>query len=391
MRAVRAGILWVVSLLFCLFCNAQSPSQRQPFSAADRRNQSSSQTTSSSPGQTETARSREELQLGTALTRQGQFKDAISHFLAARVEMGNVYAIEFNLSLCYIGVGEYRKAISTLDGLRQHGHENADVENLLAQAYIGDGERSEALAALERAAAISPKNEKLFAFVGDACRDTQDFELGLNVVDIGLRTLPESARLHYERAVFLSELDQFDLAKADFEIASRLGHGSEIGYVAAAHKSLIEGNIADAIQAAREGLKQGENPALLVTLGKALLLSGIVPGQPEFTEARNALEKAVAERPRDAGAHIALGQLDLLDGRLDDAIAHLQAARLMRPDRASIYASLAKAYQRKGDAQNAQETLSILESLNQAQADRIRNAPGERKMGYTGTPTAQPK
>jgi len=52
---------------------------------------------------------------------------------------------------------------------------------------------------------------------------------------------------------------------------------------------------------------------------------------------------------------------------------------------------LAKAYQRKGDVQLAQEALAKLESLNQAQAERIRSAPGERKMSYGGVSATPPQ
>jgi predicted Zn-dependent protease len=332
------------------------------------------------------------LERGTALTRQGRFKEAIPQLLAGRARVRNEYALEFNLSLCYVGLGEYKNAIEVLNGLQRQGHENADVENLLAQAYIGNDNRSDALAALERGAAISPQNEKLFTFVADACMDNQDFELGLKVVEMGLRNLPQSARLHYERGQFLTQLDQFDRAKADFELASKLGQGAEIGYLSAAYEDLLSGNIPEAIRMARDGRKHGfQSPALLVILGKALLRSGIVPGQPEFAEAQDALEKAVAQHPNDPASQIALGQVYLLGGRLDDAIAHLETARQMRPDQPSIYASLAKAYQRKGDSKRAEEALEKLESLNQAQAERIRSAPGERKMSYGGNSSPSPQ
>ena len=384
-------VVVVASLLSWCPCRGQVSPSRQPVAGPDRANQSI-ESNASSPSESETAQASDELQRGTALTRQGRFREAIQHLMAAQGMVRNEYALEFNLSLCYVGVGEHKKAIPILDGLRRHGHENADVENLLAQAYIGNDQGNEAMAAVERAAAISPQNEKLFTFVADACSDNQDFELGFKVVERGLRNLPQSARLHYERGMFLTQLDQFDSAKADFELAGKLGQGGEIGYLAAAHENLLGGNIPEAIRIAREGRKQGfQNPALLVILGKALLRSGIVPGQPEFTEAQSALEKAVSERPNDAGSRIALGQIDLMDGSLDDAIAHLEAARQMRPDQPSIYVSLAKAYQRKGDSQRAQEALAKLESLNQAQAERIRSAPGERKMSYGGNSSPSPQ
>lgn len=390
-RAVIVRTVMAV-ILGCTLCSGQVSTQRQTLPGAPPPTQVTDRNISSASTELETAQARDEFQRGTALTRQGKFEEAIPHLLAARGKVGNQYALEFNLSLCYVGSGEYKKAIQVLDGLRRQGHDNVDVENLLSQAYLGDGNRREALATVERAAAIAPGNEKLFIFVADACTDRQEFDLGLKVVEIGLRGLPNSPRLHYERAMFLTQLDQFDRARDDFGLASKLGQGIEIGYLAAAQENLLSGNIPEAVRNAREGIRREmRNPALLVVLGKALLRSGIVPGQPEFSEAQDALELAVTQHPKDPGAQIALAQIYLACGRLDDAIAHLQIALRMRPDQPSIYASLGKAYQRKGDTQRAQEALSQLERLNRAQAEQIRSAPGERKMSYGGNSSPSPQ
>src|SRR5580704_7470146 len=218
------------------------------------------------------AESERELQTGTELTRRGQFTEALPHLLAARGKVSNEYAAGFNLALCYVGTRDYKHAIEILSDLARGGHDGADVENLLAQAYIGNGEATEAFAALERASAITPQNEKLYVFVADACADRQDFGLGLRVVELGLRRVPHSPRLHYERAMLLSQLDQFDRAKADFELAARLGQATEIGYLAAAQEALLGGDIANTIKFAREGIRRGSgNPTLLIVLGEALV------------------------------------------------------------------------------------------------------------------------
>jgi predicted Zn-dependent protease len=327
----------------------------------------------------------EELRKGTALTREGSFADAIPHLLAARGQVSNEYAANFNLALCYVGTSQFKEAIQVLNDLRSGGHDGADVENLLAQAYIGNEQSKEALVSLQKAAALSPQNEKLYTFVADACMDHNDYSLGIKVVDIGLRNLPQSARLHYERAMFLTQLDEFDQAKQEFELARKLAPGSEIGYLASAHEELFEGDIPAAIGSAREGVKRGyENHALLTVLGEALLRSGVSPGQREFAEAQAALEKAVTELPNDPSAQIALGSLYLMAGRLDDAIAHLEKARRLDPSKPSVYTSLARAYQRHGDIQHAQDALAALEKLNREQAERIGSTPGDRKLGYAG-------
>lgn len=327
----------------------------------------------------------EELQQGTALTRRGDFSAAIPHLLAARGKVSNQYAASFNLALCYVGTREYKQAVQVLNDLHRVGNESADVENLLAQAYVGDGQPKEGLESLEKAADITPQNEKLYLYVADACNEQQDYPLALKVITIGLRNMPDSARLHYERGILLSNLDEFDRAKADFEFVGKAAAGSEIGYVAEAQKDLFEGDVTQATQAAREGIKHGfKGPILLTLLGESLLRAGATPGQAEFGEAQAALEQAVAERPNDPSSQIALGQLYLASGRSAEAIAHLQKAKQLQPDRPVVYANLAKAYQRQGDEQGAQQALATLEKLNLAHAEQIRSAPGDRKMSYGG-------
>ena len=178
MKIVRANwwkIGLVATILFHALCSAHALQQRQSVPGAQSESQLRDESASAASRQSEADRADEELKQGTTLTRRGKFKEAIPHLLAARGNVTSEYALEFNLSLCYVGVGDGPKAISILEGLRQKKHDTADVENLLAQAYVGKGQRAEALAALERAAAISPQNEKLFAFVADACTDAQDF------------------------------------------------------------------------------------------------------------------------------------------------------------------------------------------------------------------------
>src|ERR1035438_7875064 len=378
----------VISILACPLLQGQVPIGKQPAPAHES---PIVQTSSDSQGVPRAdQQAEEELTQGTALTRQGSFREAIPHLRAARKQVVNEYAANFNLALCYVATREFRLAIEVLHELRGTGQDGVDVENLLAQAYIGNAQPQEALAAVRKGATRSPQNEKLYVFVVDACMDHKDYRLGLEVIDIGLSNLPQSARLHYERAMFLTQLDQPDQAKPQFELVGKLAPGSEIAHMAAAQKELFEGDIPEAIRWAREGVKQGyENPALLTILGEALIRSGVTPGQSEFSEAQTALEKAVTQRPNDPASQIALGSLYLTAGRLDDAITHLEMARQLEPGKSSVYALLARAYRRQGNQQQAQGALNILEGLNREQADHIRSAPGDRKLGYAGRATTE--
>jgi len=325
----------------------------------------------------------EELKKGTELTSRASFAEAIPHLLAARGRGANEYAVNFNLALCYLGTSQFKQAIDVLNGLRNRGHDGADLENVLAQAYVGNTQSSEALASLQKAASFSPLDEKLFLFVADACMDQRNYILGFKIVGMGLRNLPQSARLHYERAMFLTQLDELDQAKQDFEAVGRLAPGSMVGYLAAAHQELLAGDIPEAITTAREGMKKGyDDHALLTVLGEALIRSGASSGQADFSEARTVLEKAVAQQPNDGASQIALGSIYLSAGELKDAIVHLEQARQLEPGAQAVYANLAKAYQRSGEMKQASVALAILQKLNQEQAERISSAPGDHKPGY---------
>jgi tetratricopeptide (TPR) repeat protein len=327
-----------------------------------------------------------ELQKGTALSRSGKFAEAIPHLLASRGKVVNNYAANFNLALCYVATRQSQRAIPLLTELRASGHDNGEVNNLLAQAYVGDSQDLKALAAIRRAAALSPANEKLYMFVADACMAKQNYVLGLQIVDLGLNHVPNSARLHFERAMFLASLDQFDNAKNDFELACSLAPDSDIAFIAASQEAMFEGNIAEAVRVVRDGISKGhENFMLLTLLGEALLRSGITPGQPEFEEAREALERAVSQRADYASSQLTMGKLYLTEGRLNDAIIHLEAARQLNPGNTAIYSNLATTYRKQGKASQAQDALETLAKLNRAQAEKIRDAPGDRKAGYAGT------
>jgi Flp pilus assembly protein TadD len=153
---------------------------------------------------------------------------------------------------------------------------------------------------------------------------------------------------------------------------------------------MLEGDVAEAIRIARDAVKKGGHDYRLLTLlGEALLRSGIAPGEAAFNEAEEVLEKSAAERPNYAGAQLALGKIALLDSRLDTAIAHLERARELNPNDASVYSNLAAVYRRRGDLQKAQDMLAVLAKMNEAQAEKFRSTPGDQKPGYAASGKSQ--
>jgi len=321
-----------------------------------------------------------ELQTGIALTRSGKFAEAIPHFLTARGHVSNEYAAEFNLALCYVGQGHPQKAIPILTGLRNEGHENAEVESLLSQAHAGNDEPKEAFEAFQKAAGFAPKDEKLYLLAAAAFLEKQEYSRGAKVVLSGLQQLPDSPRLHYEMGYALWQLDESGLAKQEFERATSLAPHSGIGYLAAAQESYMLGDLSRAAQVARTGIREGfADYQLLALLGDTLLRDGARPGQPEFSEAKEALEKSINARPNYASSQIALGRLLLQEGRVDTAIEHLEKGMQLAPQDPSPYFLLATAYRKRGRLEEARAMMDMVAKINEEQAQKRRAAFDENQ------------
>jgi predicted Zn-dependent protease len=310
------------------------------------------------PQTNETAKSygegKSELQAGTDLTHRGLLQEAIPRLLAAQKSGSSPYAAGVNLGICYVGLRRYKEAIATFNGLRSSGFNSAAVDNLLAQAYLGDGQRAAALNAFQEAAALTPKDETLYDFLADACTDHHDFAMGLHVVEQGLQQLPDSPRLHYERALFLAQMDRLDEARPEFDRAAQLEPGSYIASLALVQEDLYDDRFADATHRLREVVLAGHRDfRTLSLLGTVLMNVGAAPGDPEFAEAQSVLEKSAKENPGYSATQIALGKICIMEDRFGEATEHLEIARRLEPANPSIYTNLAHAYRRLGELRKA--------------------------------------
>jgi predicted Zn-dependent protease len=241
---------------------------------------------------------------------------------------------------------------------------SAVVDNLLTQVYLSDGQLKTAWATFQEAVSLTPKDEKLYAFVADACTDHHDHSFGLRVVEAGLQQLPESARLHYERALFLARLDRLEEAKPEFDRATHLAPDTYIASLSTVQKYLYNQEFAAATRLLRELIQNGHRDyQTLSLLGTVLIHIGAAPGEPQFTEAQLALEESARDHPNYSATQIALGQIYILENRFGEARGHLEIARRSEPANPAIYSSLAHVYRKLGNAEKAREMQSELARL----------------------------
>lgn len=314
---------------------------------------------------------RTQFELGLVLAQHNHFEQATPLFEAVQTKFPASYDTGFNLAVCYVETKQYAKAIAALSGLKANGHNTAELDNLLAEAYQGADQVQSAIDALREATRLAPEDENNYIDLVALCIDHDAFDLGFEVLGVGLHYLPQSDRLIFQRGVLHAMRSEFDLAERDFQLASQLAPEKNLSYVGLGVSYLQAGNLAEAIRTLRVRVQQKPNdPILLFLFGEALMRSGAAPGDPEFSEATTALERSVRLNAAFVPSHVELAKIYNRENRLDEAVVLLEKARTLDPDDKAVYSQLLVAYRRQKKPQQAAAAATALARLIEEQRTR---------------------
>jgi tetratricopeptide (TPR) repeat protein len=303
---------------------------------------------------------------GILLGQAGAHADAARLFERARPGCRDPRAAGYNQVLMLIRAGDPAAAVRAGEAMvTAEPAPGGDLHNLMAQAYLGAGRIQEAYDSLRRATRLEPKVEENYLDLAAICIEHENFDLGLEIVDIGLQQVPGSARLHLQRGVLLAMKSLLDQAEAAFESAARLSPRGSVAQVALAMAWMQNGQIPRAVKLLRGRARVARNdPMVHYILGLALVRSGAEPGDTTWVEARSAFESAVRLKPDHAPARAELGKLLVKAGELPLAIRHLETALAADADNVAAAYALAQAYKRGGQVDKAAEMLARVDRLN---------------------------
>jgi serine/threonine protein kinase/tetratricopeptide (TPR) repeat protein len=216
-------------------------------------------------------------------------------------------------------------------GLDPHRSDNPEAYNqfLLARQFgrrgnLEDTER--AVAAYSRAIALDPGFAAAYAglsfaetAIATSTQDTARFSSARDAAEKALNLAPQLADAYRARAQLRLETLDFAGARADSEQAVALTPGD----------SRVQGLYGAQIAAF------GKMPQAIAAMNKAIELDPLngyawanvglfLTESRDYPAARHALERALAITPSNDAFHFGLGQLDMLQGRLTDALTEFQ-------------------------------------------------------------------
>jgi Flp pilus assembly protein TadD len=332
---------------------------------------------------------RAQFQLALALAQHDHFAQATPFFEAVENKYPDSYDAGFNLAICYVEIKQFTRAADLLLRLKNSSHKTAELDNLLAEAYEGGNQLQPAIDVLREATQLAPQDESNYIDLAALCTDHDAFDLGLEIIDVGLHYNPQSDRLIFQRGILHAMKNQFDLADQDFQLASRLAPEKNLSYVGLGVSYMQTGNLPEAIRTLRERIKQKpDDTTLLYLLGEALIRSGVNVGEPEFKEAKAVLELSVSLSQAFAPSRVGLAKLYLRESRIDEAVALLEKARFLDPADNAACSQLAIAYRRQGHPEKAAPLLATLAKLNEDA--RAKESRGRTRLIKQDSPASTP-
>jgi tetratricopeptide (TPR) repeat protein len=313
-------------------------------------------------------------QAGLMLVRLAKYENAAKQFELARNGYPDPYQVSFNLTLAYTRSGNFPAAIRTAQESISQGHLNAELYNLLAQAYEGNGQTVEAYEALRTATKLEPRDENNYLDLAILCADHANYDLALEIMNIGIGNISESDRMYLQRGAILAMKGESARATEDFEIATKLAPQKSLVYLARGITLVQAGETAKAVELLRQrkAVSPGDYMVHYI-LGETLNREGPASGSMEESEALQALENSIRLNPAFPASRAALGKALLRRGEVDQAIKELEkACELDSRDVTASY-QLALAYRKKGDLAQAEKLMAKVDRAKSEDRDKFMN------------------
>jgi tetratricopeptide (TPR) repeat protein len=244
-----------------------------------------------------------------------------------------------------------QEAVETLQPLLEAKEPDADVLDLASSAYEDAGDTPKAVELLRRAILVNPRKSKFYVDFAILSFNHQSFQVGVDMLGVGLNYLPDAAPLYIARGILYIQMAQYDKGEADFQAAMKIDPAQASGGVAQGMALIQQSNLDEALGTVNAQLESHPKEAFLYYLKSQILAQKGAPvGSPEFKQAIEAATRATQLQPELVLPRDLLGSLYLKAGQLNLAIEQCRLALKGNPsDQESLY-HLIQALRQNGKA-----------------------------------------
>lgn len=258
---------------------------------------------------------------GYCLARTDKVQEAIPVFQRLVVLLPERTYPKYDLAVILVMTKQYEAALKILDPLLITDQKDPDILSLASQAYEAMGNTPKAVALVRQAIVLNPSTPSYYVSFATLCLDHDSFQVGIDMINAGLKYIPGTASLYLSRGLLYAQLAQYDNAEADFSMAERLDSSQSLSSYAVDLAELQRNQPDKALARIRLQIKAHPDSPLLHFL-LAQLLFNQTPAV-ESTAYREAMESAllaVKMKPDLVGARDLLASMYISAAQYDLAI-----------------------------------------------------------------------
>jgi len=300
----------------------------------------------------------------------------------------------YDLAVAEVAAHQGKEAIETLQPLLELKEPDVDVFDLASSAYEDAGDTPKAVELLRHAIVLNPQNAKYYADFAMLSFNHQSFQVGVDMVNVGLRALPSAASLYIARGILYMQMARYDEGEADFAIAIKIDPNQAAGAVAESMALIQQSSLDQALTTVQSQLKSHPKEAFLYYLKAQILVQkGADSGSAEFKEAIDAATRATELQPDFVLPRDILGNLYLKAGQSQLAIEQSRVALGANPsDQEALY-HLIQALRQSGTGSKTEtaELVKKLADLRQQSHDQEASANKYKLYEPNKMKTASPQ
>jgi tetratricopeptide (TPR) repeat protein len=276
---------------------------------------------------------------GSCLMELDRPAEAASVFRQIVTQFPDNTQARYNLAVAQLAAHQGKDAVETLQPLLETKEPDPDVLDLASSAYEDQGDTPKAVALLRQAIVGDPKKIKYYLDFAALSFNHQSFQVGIDMVNVGLNQAPKAASLYVARGILYIQLARYDKGEEDFQTAMRLDPSQASGAVAQGMAQVQQSNLDQALATVKSQLQMHPKDAFLYYMKAQILVQkGATAGSPEFKEAISAASRSTQLNPDFVLSRDVLGGLYLKSGQPTLAIEQSRAALRGNPsDQEAIY------------------------------------------------------
>jgi tetratricopeptide (TPR) repeat protein len=233
----------------------------------------------------------------------------------------------YDLAVLLVSVKSHDEALKVLEPLLTPDQADPDILSLASEVYEATGNTPKAVELQRQAIVFGPTDPSSYIRFAILCLSHDSFQTGIDMLNAGLKRIPNSPALYLSRGVLYAQLAQWDKAEADFKTSEQLDTSQSIGAYAG-DLSMLQRNDPDkALLRVRDQLKiHPESPLLHVLLAQLIMNQAPESDSPAFKEAMQEAMIAAKRKPDLVEAHNQLASMYMTLAQYDRAIRECRTA-----------------------------------------------------------------